>query len=182
MDNKNEYEISLIEEENERVVKVSIEEMPEDKENSFECEELKDEAKEISLQELKEENLISTGNIRANLIPKKPIKEYAYGVTFAILAIVTLTIGFLFEGYKMVGIICFVLAGLASFSMFNTIFDAKKIQRLLDEGKCKTVDELMLELKRKKKYEFMRNLGGMIRAGYVVGYEVLNGNVIRKVN
>ena len=123
-----------------------------------------------------------TGNIRANLIPKKPIKEYAYGVTFAILAIVTLTIGFLFEGYKIVGIICFVLAGLASFSMFNTIFDAKKIQRLLDEEKCKTVDELMLELKRKKKYEFMRNLGGMIRAGYVVGYEVLNGNEIRKVN
>ena len=56
-----------------------------------------------------------------------------------------------------------------------------RIQKLLDEGKCKTIDELMNMLRKKKKYEFLRDLGGMIRSGYVVGYEVVNDNEIRKV-
>ena len=40
----------------------------------------------------------------------------------------------------------------------------------------------MLKLKRKNKYEFMRDLGGMIKAGYIAGYEVIEGNEIKKVS
>lgn len=176
---KQEYKIDLIEEEKEeRVVSASIEELPAGDKTNFDCQEIREE----NSGEIEEEKRISLGNIKANLTPKKPIKEMVYGSIFVALAIGSLLIGFLIKGYQVAGIICFILAGMAGSTMFRTIMDAKKIQSLLDEGKCKTIDELMVELKRKKKYDFLRNLGGMIRAGYVVGYEVINDNEIRKVN
>lgn len=180
MEDKQEFKIDLIEEETkgDRVVSVSIEEMPNEDKATFDCQEIKEDL----IKEIDEEKRISAGNIKANLNAKKPIKEYVYGSIFGALAIGSILIGFLLDGYRVVGIICFVLAGLASYAMFKTIMDAKKIQSLLDTGKCKTIDELMVELKSKKKYEFLRNLGGMIRAGYVVGYEVIGDNEIRKVN
>lgn len=177
MKDKKEFEISLIEESEERVVEASIEEVPQQNEGAFQVEEIKEE------DELKqEEGLISKGNIKANLVAKKPVKEYVYGSVFIALAIGTLIVGFLVDGYMVVGIICCVLASMAGYSMFNTIFEAKKIQRLLDDGSCTTVEQLMVALKKKKKYDFLRNLGGIIRAGYVVGYEIVNDNEIRKVN
>lgn len=178
MDDKQEFKIEPLEEEQERVVQTSIEEIPADDKTSFECQEIVD---NIPL-DIEEAKRISLGNIKANLTPKKPVKELTYGSIFVTLAIASLIVGFLIEGYKTVGIICFVLAGFAGYAMFNTVIQAKKIQRLLDEGKCSTIAELMTELKLKKKYEFLRDLGGMIRAGYVVGYEVINDNEIRKVN
>ena len=82
----------------------------------------------------------------------------------------------------MVGIITSALAFLAGYAMLKHLLDAKKINEFLNSGECKTIDELMVKMKRKNKYEFMRDLGGMIKAGYIVGYEVVEGNEIRKVN
>lgn len=169
MDDKVKFEVTPIEEN--RVVKVSIEEISEEQP-----------AKEVvTVDEIAEEKRISEGIIKANIVAKKPIKEYAYGSVFLALAIMGVIIAFLLEGYRLPGIICFLLASLASYAMFNTATTSKKIQKLLDEGKCKTIDELMNMLRKKKKYEFLRDLGGMIRSGYVVGYEVVNDNEIRKV-
>jgi|GEM_PF-4344548 len=172
MDDKVKFDITPVEEDS-RVVKVSVEEIVE--------EEKKDD-KPVVVAEIAEEKRISEGVIKANLVAKKPIKEYVFGSIFATLTIAGLLIAFLLEGYKLPGIICFLLAGLASYAMFSTASTSKKIQKLLDEGKCKTIDELMLTLKKKKKYEFLRDLGGMIRSGYVVGYEVVNDKEIRKVS
>lgn len=169
MDDKVKFDITPIEEES-RVVKVTLEEIVEEQP-----------AKEVVVDEMAEEKRISEGVIKANLVAKTPIKEYVYGSVFSALAITGLLICFLLEGYKLPGIICFLLASLASYAMFSTATTSKKIQKLLDEGKCKTIDELMNTLRKKKKYEFLRDLGGMIRSGYVVGYEVVNDNEIRKI-
>ncbi|MBO5774307.1 MAG: hypothetical protein J6R44_05695 [Clostridia bacterium] len=172
MDDKVKFDITPIEEET-RVVKVSVEEI---------VEEETPEEKPMPAEETPEEKRISEGVIKANLVAKKPIKEYVYGSVFFALAVTGILIVFLLEGYKLPGIICFLLASLASYAMFSTATTSKKIQKLLDEGKCKTIDELMTTLHKKKKYEFLRDLGGMIRSGYVVGYEVIGDNEIRKVN
>lgn len=181
MDEKVKFELTPLEEE-ERTVSSSIE-VVEEKKPLFTVEEIKEEPISGKEKEVKKEieEGVSHGNIKANPKEKPLTKGYVYGGIFLVLGIASLLIAFLVSGYKMVGIICAVLAFLASYAMLKHVFDAKKIKALLDSGECKTVDELMLKLKRKNKYEFMRDLGGMIKAGYVAGYEVTEGKEIRKI-
>ncbi|MBQ8177918.1 MAG: hypothetical protein IJ033_01870 [Clostridia bacterium] len=177
MDDKVKFELTPIEEDvqQEKVVKASIE-VVEEKTPNFSVEEVSDKEvkKEIS-------SGVSSGNIKANDKEKPLTMGYVYGGIFIALGVGAVLIAFLLEGYKMPGIICAVLAFLAGYAMLKHVLDAKKIKALLDSGECKTVDELMLKLKRKNKYEFMRDLGGMIKAGYIAGYEVIEGNQIKKL-
>lgn len=185
MENKVKYELTPIEEESvaeEKVVKASIELVDEGTSQTEpqKVESKKENAKKQVFDEINKG--VSSGNIKAADKEKPLTMGYVYGGIFIALGIGALLIGFLLEGYKMPGIICAVLAFLASYAMLKHVFDARKIKALLDSGECKTIDELMLKLKRKNKYEFMRDLGGMIKAGYIAGYEVIEGNKINKVS
>ena len=185
MENKVKYELTPIEEESvaeEKVVKASIELVDEGTSQTApqEVESKKENAKKQVFDEINKG--VSSGNIKASDKEKPLTMGYVYGGIFISLGIGALLIGFLLEGYKMPGIICAVLAFLASYAMLKHVFDARKIKALLDSRECKTIDELMLKLKRKNKYEFMRDLGGMIKAGYIAGYEVIEGNEIKKVS
>ncbi len=170
MEEKNKFEIIPIEEE---PVKVTIEEVKES--TNFSVEEINELNKPIN-------EGVSNGNIKANDKAKSPVKGYFFGALFIAFGIACLVVAFTVEGYKIAGIICTALAFLAGYAMLKHLFDAKKINALLQSGECKTVEDLMRKMNRKNKYEFLRDLGGMIKAGYVVGYEVVEGNEIRRVN
>ena len=170
MEEKNKFEITPIEEEK---VKVTVEEISENA--------------NFSIQEVKEFNKpitegVSNGNIKANNKEKSPTMGYVIGGGFVAFGIALLVLAFTLEGFKMVGIITSALAFLAGYAMLKHLFDAKKINALLQSGECKTVEDLMRKMNRKNKYEFLRDLGGMIKAGYIVGYEVVEGNEIKRVN
>lgn len=168
MEEKKEFTVTPIEEE--RVVEVTVEKM---------------DATQFKVEEIMEDNEkkgVAGNSIKANHEAKKPVKEYVYGTIFALIAVGTLVFGLLVERYLVAGIICTLLGAMASYSMFNVVIESKKIMKLLDSGEVRTVEELMLKLKKKKKYDFLRNLGGMIRAGYVVGYEIIDGKEIKKVS
>ena len=167
MEEKNQFEITPIEEEK---VKVTVEEISENA--NFSVKEIKEEPKTEG---------VSDGNIKANNKAKSPVSGYCFGGMFIALGVLGLVIAFTIDGYKIAGIVCGALGFLAGYAMLKHIFDAKKINSLLSSGECKTVGELMSKMNRKNKYEFMRDLGGMIKAGYIVGYEVVEGNEIRKV-
>lgn len=181
MSDKVDFEIVPIEEETKEVAKFDVVEVDVNGEDEVVQVEQTDLNTNQNINEVKEEKRISMGIIKANLTPRTPVKEYAYSATFLGLGIGALVIAFTLDGYKVVGIICAVLAFLAAYSLFNTVLDAKKIQKILDSGECATIDDLMKRLKRKRKYDFLRNLGGMIRSGYVTGYEVVGDNEIRRV-
>ena len=161
---KTNYEITPIEEKtSSEAVKVEIEELP-----------------DIQPKEEKAPTGVSE-NIKANLTSKPYTKEYVSGAVFGVLSIAGILIGFLIEGYKVAGIVCFALGGLASFALLNHARECKKVMSLLESGECKTVGDLMVKMKKRNKYEFLRALGGMVREGHLVGYEIVDGNEIRKV-
>ncbi len=151
---------------------------------SFSIEEVEENTANVETQDLKKEESEQSShlnNLQATKIQKPFTKEYVSGGLFIALAVATLIIGFVVEGYMFVGIICCVLGGLAAYTMLGHVYECKKIQKLLDDGRCNTVSELMVLMKKRKKYEFMRTLGGMIRDGHLVGYEIKEGEKIEKV-
>ena len=161
---KTNYEITSIPDDpKNEAVKVNIEELP-----------------EIEHKEEKAPDGV-TDSIKANLTSKPYTKEYVSGAIFAVLSIAGIIIGFLIEGYKIAGLVAFALGGLASFAMLNHARECKKVMSLLESGECKTVGDLMVKMKKRNKYEFLRALGGMVREGHLVGYEIIDGNEIRKV-
>ncbi len=166
-------------------------------ENKFEIEEIKEDAvveetahsfkieavseNDTSADKDDKEEPSKLDNITANLNKKPFTKEYVSGFLFIALAVATLIIGFVVEGYTVVGIICFLLASLAAYTMLNHVYECKKAQTLLDTNRASTVSELMTAMKKRRKYEFMRSLGGMIRDGHLVGYEIIDGEKIRRI-
>ncbi len=177
MDDKVKFELTSISEpiDTEKSVKTSIEAVKEEI-TDFSIKEIPDREPENNVL-----SGVSSGNIKANTKARALTNGYVYGGIFIIIGVAALLIAFLLEGYKIPGIICAVLAFLASYAMLKHVIDAKRIKALLDSGECQTVDELMLKLKRKNKYEFMRDFGGMIKAGYIAGYEVIAGDKIKKI-
>ncbi len=152
---------------------------------AFAIEEVESGATSVEAVDFKEEENDKSShlnNLKATSVKKPFTKEYVSGGVFIALAVATLIVGFVVEGYTVVGIICCLLGSFAAYAMLSHVYECKKIQKLLDDGRCSTITELMALMKKRKKYEFMRTLGGMIRDGHLVGYEIKEGEKIEKVN
>lgn len=113
-------------------------------------------------------------------------RDYKREIIMAVLAVVVcplaIYLGMKFEGYKTV---CFLIAAmgvLTAGALVRHILTCRKVNELLSSGKCNTVSGLMAELKIKKKPDFVRTLGGMIREGHLTGYEITGDELITKTD
>ena len=78
------------------------------------------------------------------------------------------------ETYKYAGIILAVLSLLAAAALVKHVYESKKVSELVTSGKCKTVTELMSAMKKTKRADFLRTIGGMIKDGHLTGYALLD--------
>ena len=78
------------------------------------------------------------------------------------------------ETYKYAGIILAALSLLAAAALARHIYESRKVSALVSSGKCKTVTELMSAMKKTKRADFLRTIGGMIKDGHLTGYALLD--------
>ncbi len=119
----------------------------------------------------KSEGIVS---IPANNTPKNYNKEFIYIALLAVLCAGGALLAYFIETYKYAGIILAVLSLLAAAALVRHVFESKKVSELVSSGKCKTVSELMTAMKKTKRADFLRTVGGMIKDGHLTGYAVLD--------
>lgn len=114
------------------------------------------------------------------------VRDFKKEILMTVLALALcpagIIVGLKFEAYKTVGIIVALMGVLTAFALIRHIFMCRKVNALLESGKCNTVSALMTELKLKKKQDFVRTLGGMVREGHLTGYEITGDELITKVD
>ncbi len=109
-------------------------------------------------------------------------KEYVLIALSLAICPAGICLGLKFTGYKYV---CFIIAAmgvLTAYALVRHIIICRKVNALLSAGKCSTVTGLMKELKLKKKPDFVRTLGGMVREGHLTGYKIAGEELIIKVD
>lgn len=114
------------------------------------------------------------------------VRDFKKEILLAVLALalcpVGIALGLKLEGYKTVGFIIAIMGVLTAIALIRHILLCRKVNALLATGKYNTVSALMAELKIKKKYDFVRTLGGMVREGHLTGYEITGDELITKVD
>lgn len=114
------------------------------------------------------------------------VRDFKKEILLAVLALALCPVGIVLalklEGYKTVGFVIALMGALTGIALFRHILLCRKVNALLATGKYNTVSALMAELKIKKKYDFVRTLGGMVREGHLTGYEITGDELITKVD
>ena len=113
-------------------------------------------------------------SIPANNSPKNYNKEFIYIALLAVLCAAGALLAYFVATYKYAGIILAVLSLLAAAALVRHVFESKKVSELVSSGKCKTVSELMTAMKKTKRADFLRTIGGMIKDGHLTGYALLD--------
>lgn len=113
-------------------------------------------------------------SIPANNSPKNYNKEFIYIALLAVLCAAGALLAYFVATYKYAGIILAVLSLLAAAALVKHVFESKKVSALVSSGKCKTITELMSAMKKTKRADFLRTVGGMIKDGHLTGYAVLD--------
>lgn len=117
---------------------------------------------------------------------KGPEKKYTVdlviGIVLAFLAVVAIVLMItLGPKLRTLFIILAVMLALGSAYMFRHISESKKIIKFVTSGEITTVSGLMEKLKRKDKLEFLKLLGSMIVAKYLIDYKIVDAEYILKV-
>lgn len=120
--------------------------------------------------------------IKASKGPEKPYTtDIIVSVFLACLGIVTIVLAVtLGTRLRLLFIILSVMLGLGSVYMFKHIGDSKKIVKMITNEEVTKVSELMEVLKRKDKHEFLKTIGSMIVAKYLVDYKIVDAEHIIK--
>ena len=113
-------------------------------------------------------------SIPANNTPKKYEKEFIYIALLVVLCAAGALLAYFVATYKYAGIILAVLSLLAAAALVKHVYESKKVSELVTSGKCKTVTELMSAMKKTKRADFLRTIGGMIKDGHLTGYALLD--------
>ncbi len=113
-------------------------------------------------------------SIPANNTPKNYTKEYIYIALLTVLCTGSVFLAAYVPTYKFAGIILAALSALAALALVRHIFDCRKVRTLVSSGQCKTVTELMKAMKKTKRPEFLRTLGGIIRDGHLTDYAIVD--------
>lgn len=113
-------------------------------------------------------------SIPANNTPKNYTKEYIYIALLAVLCAGAAVLAAYVPTYKFAGIILAALSALAALALVRHIFDCRKVSTLVSSGQCKTVTELMKAMKKTKRPEFLRTLGGIVRDGHLTDYAIVD--------
>ena len=125
----------------------------------------------VSKPSSKGEGIVS---IPANNTPKKYEKEFIYIALLVVLCAAGVLLAYFVATYKYAGIILAVLSLLAAAALVKHVYESKKVSELVTSGKCKTVTELMSAMKKTKRADFLRTIGGMIKDGHLTGYALLD--------
>lgn len=113
-------------------------------------------------------------SIPANNSPKNYTKEFIYIALLVVLCAAGALLAYYIETYKYAGIILAALSLLAAAALARHIYESRKVSALVSSGKCKTVTELMSAMKKTKRADFLRTIGGMIKDGHLTGYALLD--------
>lgn len=118
--------------------------------------------------------------IAPNFEKKGYRKEILIASLMALLCIGGILVASLVISYRFVGIIIAVLAALASYAMVNHILLSEKVLKAVGDADKVYIDELMIKVKRRKKPDFVRELGSLIKEGHLTGYAVMNDVFLEK--
>ncbi len=125
----------------------------------------------VKKSSVKGEGIVS---IPANNSPKNYTKELIYIALLVVLCAAGALLAYFVATYKYAGIILAVLSLLAAAALVKHVFESKKVSALVSSGKCKTITELMSAMKKTKRADFLRTIGGMIKDGHLTGYALLD--------
>ena len=125
----------------------------------------------VKKSSVKGEGIVS---IPANNSPKNYNKEFIYIALLVVLCAAGALLAYFVATYKYAGIILAVLSLLAAAALVKHVFESKKVSALVSSGKCKTITELMSAMKKTKRADFLRTIGGMIKDGHLTGYALLD--------
>ena len=125
----------------------------------------------VKKSSVKGEGIVS---IPANNSPKNYTKEFIYIALLAVLCAAGALLAYFVATYKYAGIILAALSLLAAAALVKHVFESKKVSALVSSGKCKTITELMSAMKKTKRADFLRTIGGMIKDGHLTGYALLD--------
>lgn len=125
----------------------------------------------VKKSSVKGEGIVS---IPANNSPKNYTKEFIYIALLVVLCAAGALLAYYIETYKYAGIILAALSLLAAAALVRHIFDCRKVRTLVSSGQCKTVTELMKAMKKTKRPEFLRTLGGIVRDGHLTDYAIVD--------
>lgn len=118
--------------------------------------------------------------IAPNFEKKNYRKEILIASLMAALCIGGAIVAALVVSYRFVGIIIAVLAALAAYAMVNHILLSEKVLKAIGDADKVYIDELMVKVKRRKKPEFVREIGSLIKEGHLTGYAVMNDVFLEK--
>lgn len=107
-------------------------------------------------------------------------KEWLVTGLMAVLLVVGVVLAVLVERYQFAGIVIAVLSVLAAAAMVRHIFVSEKVLKLVGERDKVYLDELMKEMKRTKKPEFIREITALIKEGHLTGYALMNDIYLEK--
>lgn len=142
---------------------------------------------ELNKRRAKQQKVVSSSKDREITIKatRGPVKAYNHdyiiavvlGVLAAVFIVLAITIG---KKWMQVFIIGCIMLALGALFIVKNVFDTKKIVRLVTTGECNKITELMTIMKRKNKYEFIKNIGSMMKAGYLVDYMLVDSEYLIK--
>ncbi|MGI6136981.1 MAG: hypothetical protein ACOYEE_04145 [Christensenellales bacterium] len=122
-------------------------------------------------------------NISANYGPRKTFKLdlFLIGILIILCPLAATLAAFLSTSYGLAGGMLCVMFFIGAVVLSIELKRKHSIVKKVESNEVKTVSELMVFAKRKKKPEFQKILKDMIASGYILGYEIKDGEEIIKV-
>lgn len=178
MENKTKYEIEALSDEPKTIGQNGIEKSVGEKAPAEKPDEsaLPGQSVEFTASALSE----NRETIAPNFDKKDYRKEILIASLMAALCIGGAIVAALVVSYRFVGIIITVLAALAAYAMVNHILLSEKVLKAIGDADKVYIDELMVKVKRRKKPEFVREIGSLIKEGHLTGYAVMNDVFLEK--
>lgn len=93
---------------------------------------------------------------------------------------IVITLGILVERYLTFGIIFGLMLLVGGIFLILRLKDLMKIVKLVEGEKVHTITELMKEMKKKNKQDFLKTVREVITSGHLVGYEISEGEYFIK--
>ncbi|HQC54707.1 MAG TPA: hypothetical protein PKX91_03175 [Clostridia bacterium] len=121
-------------------------------------------------------------NVNANYGPRKTfmLDMFLIGI-LVILCPLAATLAAFVPAYRLAGILLGVMFIIGAVFLAIELKRKYTIVKKVENREIRTVSELMAMFKKKKKPEVQKVLKDMISAGYILGYEIIDGEQIAKV-